>query len=66
MGSKSRSDARLVVLRIMLGVFFFFEGLDKAPWLMNPSLLVTESLQNWARTGVGISRWYVEWFFVAG
>jgi len=66
MGSKSRSDTGLIVLRILLGIFFLFEGLDKAPWFINPSLMVTQSLQNWARTGLPISRWYVEHICIPG
>src|SRR5262245_27446848 len=66
MGSHNKSQVGLFVLRLMLGVFFLFEGLDKAAWLMNPSLLVTNSLQNWARTGVPISRWYIETICIPG
>ena len=66
MSSVNKSQAGLVALRIMLGVFFLFEGLDKAAWLTNPSLLVTSSLQNWAQTGVPISRWYVETICIPG
>ena len=66
MGSKSKSEAALLALRIMLGMFFLFEGLDKFPWLANPSLLVTQSLQNWANNGVAISRWYVATICIPG
>jgi uncharacterized membrane protein YphA (DoxX/SURF4 family) len=58
--ASARSRLALNVVRICLGVFFLFEGMDKAAWLANPSLLVTNSLQNWARNGVAISRWYIE------
>ena len=43
-----------------------FEGLDKFAWLSNPSLLVTNSLQNWARNGVAVSRWYIETICIPG
>jgi len=51
---------------MFLGIFFLFEGLEKIAWLANPSLLVTDSLQNWAKTGVPISRWYVETICIPG
>jgi YVTN family beta-propeller protein len=66
MGSVNKSEAGLLALRILLGTFFLFEGLDKAAWVTNPSLLVTNSLQDWARTGVPISRWYVETICIPG
>jgi YVTN family beta-propeller protein len=65
-GSKNKSQAGLLALRLMLGIFFLFEGIDKAAWLTNPSLLVTNSLQNWARTGTAVSRWYVETVCIPG
>ena len=66
MGYENKSQGALLALRILLGTFFLFEVLDKAAWLTNPSLLVTSSLQNWARTGVPISRWYVETICIPG
>jgi len=65
MGS-AKAQNGLIALRLLLGVFFLFEGLDKMAWLFDPSLLVTNSLQNWARNGVPISRWYVETICIPG
>src|SRR5215510_9678122 len=63
---KDNEKLALNFLRILLGVFFLFEGLDKAAWLRDPSLLVTNSLQNWARTSVTVSRWYVQTICIPG
>src|SRR5262245_814836 len=64
--TKDNEKLALNFLRILLGVFFLFEGLDKVAWLSDPSLLVTNSLQNWARNGVAVSRWYVQNICIPG
>jgi uncharacterized membrane protein YphA (DoxX/SURF4 family) len=43
-----RQGTGLVILRIAIGVFFIFEGLDKIGWLTNPTLLAAQ-LSGWAQ-----------------
>jgi uncharacterized membrane protein YphA (DoxX/SURF4 family) len=43
-----RRGAALAVVRISIGVFFFFEGLGKLSWLADPSLLARQ-LDGWLR-----------------
>src|SRR5436189_284394 len=65
MASINRNHAALIALRLFLGVFFVFEGWDKRGWLFDPSPLTT-SLQNWSRTSVPISHWYLEHVAIPG
>lgn len=51
--------AALVVLRVLLGVFMFFFGLDKASWLMDATPLATQ-LAAWLVDAPPASRWYLE------
>jgi uncharacterized membrane protein YphA (DoxX/SURF4 family) len=44
-----RRAAGLTLLRILLGVFFLFEGLGKIRWLIDSSLLA-QQLANWERS----------------
>ena len=57
--ASSNAQARgLAALRILLGVFFIFEAVSKASWLMDSAPLVrrlTEWLQN-----ATLNRWYLE------
>jgi thiosulfate dehydrogenase (quinone) large subunit len=41
-----RSGAGLAILRICLGIFFFFEGIGKIRWFTDPSLLMGQ-LSGW-------------------
>jgi uncharacterized membrane protein YphA (DoxX/SURF4 family) len=55
----------LVVLRLLAGVFFIFEGWDKASWVTNPGQLTT-ILQRWSETAGPPSRWYLEHIAIPG
>lgn len=43
-----RQGTGLAILRICIGVFFFFEGIGKIPWFGDTSLL-TKQLEGWAQ-----------------
>lgn len=59
-GKSGRAQtAALVVLRVLLGVFMFFFGLDKASWLMDATPLATQ-LAAWLVDAPPASRWYLE------
>lgn len=49
----------LLLLRVFLGVFMFFFGLDKASWLFDATPLVTQ-LASWLPDAPPASRWYLE------
>ncbi len=49
----------LLLLRVFLGVFMFFFGLDKASWLLDATPLVTQ-LASWLPDAPPASRWYLE------
>jgi uncharacterized membrane protein YphA (DoxX/SURF4 family) len=51
--------AALLLLRVFLGVFMFFFGLDKASWLLDATPLVTQ-LASWLPDAPPASRWYLE------
>ena len=51
--------AALLLLRILLGVFMVFFGLDKASWLMDATPLATQ-LSSWLLDAPPASRWYLE------
>ena len=51
--------AALVLLRIFLGVFMFFFGLDKAPWLLDATPLAAQ-LSSWLLNAPDAGRWYLE------
>lgn len=55
----------LLVVRLGLGVFFFFEGWDKLPWMSHPDML-TEILRRWADAGGPSARWYIEAILLPG
>jgi uncharacterized membrane protein YphA (DoxX/SURF4 family) len=48
-----------MLLRVLLGVFIFFFGLDKAAWLMDATPLATQ-LSTWLVDAPPASRWYLE------
>ena len=51
--------AALVLLRLFLGVFMFFFGLDKAFWLLDATPLATQ-LSSWLLDAPPAGRWYLE------
>ena len=56
---RARPVGRLVLLRVLLGVFMFFFGLDKASWLLDATPLATQ-LSSWLLDAPPASRWYLE------
>jgi len=61
----NREKSGLLVVRIVLGVFFIFEGWDKLPWLTHPDLLAA-ILQKWGAAGVPFAKWYIDTFLMPG
>jgi uncharacterized membrane protein YphA (DoxX/SURF4 family) len=51
--------AALVLLRLFLGVFMFFFGLDRASWLLDATPLATQ-LSLWLLEAPPPSRWYLD------
>lgn len=51
--------AAWALLRLSLGVFMFFFGLDKAPWLLDATPLAAQ-LSTWLIDAPPASRWYLE------
>ncbi len=51
--------AALVLLRVCLGMFMFFFGLDKAFWLLDATPLTTQ-LSIWLLEAPPASRWYLD------
>ena len=51
--------AALILLRVVIGVFMFFFGLEKASWLMDATPLTTQ-LSSWLLDAPPVSRWYLE------
>lgn len=49
----------LTILRIFLGVFFLFEAIGKAGWLMDSAAL-TKQLSGWLESAGPWNRWYLE------
>ena len=49
----------LLLLRVALGVFMFFFGLQRASWLLDATPLVTQ-LAAWLPDAPPASRWYLE------
>jgi uncharacterized membrane protein YphA (DoxX/SURF4 family) len=60
-GQKSRraQAAALLLLRVLLGVFMLFFGIDKASWLLDATPLATQ-LSSWLLEAPPASRWYLE------
>ena len=59
----NRRGAAWLVLRISIGVFFLFEGIGKATWFTDPSILTTQ-LSGWSNAAPAgsISHWYLARF----
>jgi uncharacterized membrane protein YphA (DoxX/SURF4 family) len=51
--------AALVLLRLFLGVFMFFFGLDRVSWLLDATPLATQ-LSSWLVDAPLASRWYLD------
>lgn len=49
----------LATLRILLGIFFLFQGIGKLTWLIDSQPLATE-LAGYLKTATSANRWYVE------
>ncbi len=60
-----KGSRALLAIRIAIGVFFIFEGLDKVGWLASSAPL-TNILRRWAETGTSMSRWYIETIALPG
>lgn len=58
-GGGRAQAAALLLLRVLLGVFMVFFGLDKASWLMDATPLATQ-LSSWLLDAPPASRWYLE------
>ena len=51
--------AAFVALRISIGVFMFFFGLERAGWVMDATA-ITKQLGVWLADAPSIGRWYLE------
>ena len=49
----------LAILRILVGVFFLFQGIDRLKWLIDSQPLATE-LAAYLKTATVANRWYVD------
>lgn len=49
----------LAILRILLGVFFLFQGLDRLRWLVDSAPLAAQ-LAQFMKEATPLNRWYVE------
>jgi uncharacterized membrane protein YphA (DoxX/SURF4 family) len=56
-----RQGTGLAALRVLLGVFFLFQGLNKYRWFVDSSILAGQ-LAEWSDSAApgSISRWYLE------
>ena len=52
-------------LAVMLGVFFFFNGLDKLAWFADSGILARR-LEEWLQGAAPSTRWYIEAVAVPG
>ena len=57
-GQKGQA-AGLLLVRITIGVYLFFMGLSKAPWLLDSTPLADQFSQ-WLATATPVSRWYLD------
>lgn len=49
----------LAIIRILIGIFFLFEGIGKLAWLTDSGPLA-ETLAKWAQTALPANRWYLQ------
>jgi uncharacterized membrane protein YphA (DoxX/SURF4 family) len=62
-----RQGTGLAILRIMIGVFFVFEGLGKLRWFTDTSILAARFAEwNQATTAGSVSDWYLAHIAVPG
>jgi uncharacterized membrane protein YphA (DoxX/SURF4 family) len=59
MAASSSQGVGLTALRLFLGVFFLFEGIGKAAWLLDASPLATQ-LSGYLANANAWNRWYLE------
>lgn len=65
--SSERRALGFVALRILIGIFFVFEGLGKAQWFGDPSILEGRFAQWLQAVGTeSISGRYLEWIAIPG
>ena len=57
--SAGAQTSALVLLRIVIGVFMFFFGFEKASWLLDSTPLATQ-LSTWMLSAPPVSRWYLD------
>jgi uncharacterized membrane protein YphA (DoxX/SURF4 family) len=57
-GGKGQA-AGLTIVRLCVGTFILFFGLDKASWLVDSTPLLTQ-LSSWLTDAPPVSRWYLE------
>lgn len=55
----------LTVLRIFLGLFFVFEGINKLMWFLDGGILAAQ-LQDWLAGARPSTRWYLETLAIPG
>jgi len=62
-----RQGTGLTVLRICLGIFFFFEGLGKIRWFLDTSPLAA-MFASWSQTAApgSVSQWYLARIAIPG
>jgi len=58
-------DWAFIVLRVGMGVFFIFEGLEKVSWLGSSEPLAS-ALRRWMETATPAGRWYLETIAIPG
>jgi uncharacterized membrane protein YphA (DoxX/SURF4 family) len=59
MAAANRSGWGLTALRVFLGVFFVFEAISKAGWLMSDAELLGR-LNVYVQNANAVNRWYIE------
>ena len=58
-GGRSGQGAGLMLIRVAVGVFLLFQGLEKLSWLLDAGPLAGR-LADWLKTATPASRWYLE------
>ena len=62
-----RQGTGLATVRILIGIFFMFEGFAKIRWFLDPSIL-SGRVSDWLQAAApgSISRWYLEQLVIPG
>jgi uncharacterized membrane protein YphA (DoxX/SURF4 family) len=55
----------LLVIRLLLGVFLFFEGVNKISWFSDSGILANQLL-GWRESAPTVSRWYLDTVAIPG